>query len=798
MEFHKIRKALAVFLLTGLTAVYFAEALFFNEVLSFRDLSRYFFPLRFFTTLSMKSGILPLWNPHIFCGTPHLALQQSIIFYPLSIIYYLLPFDKAFNVFLVCHIALAGIFMYLAGLRWRLRSSSSLVAAITFMFSGYVISAMNLATTLSSIVWLPMILLFFDRGLSRDDTKDILITALFLGAMFFGGEPSIFYSTLWVLLFYAVFFWLNNKGALTVRRVAQHYFLAASVGVFLSALQLIPFLELARFADRTIGGAGYSQVTMWSMPLRDIISFVIPFLGRTDFSTESYWKEQNWAIVIYTGVFAALLVLMAILFRKDWKVRFLILLGLFFLLISFGSHTPFYRLLYNFIPGFRFVRYPVRFLYVTTFAIAMLSGMGFDAYIEGKNAQDERLIRFFKQLLFVLYASSLIFLALHMYKTDAMEAIRHIFCAKHLGSETKNAAALFSIAASIFNIGRFLGFFMGGGVLLFLGLKEKVGSPIISFAFISLVIIDLFSAEPGILTRLETAVFHKKTPNIEYLEKDKSFFRFFVSPKTREESYFLKGMTYESAIDIGKDRLTANWPILYGLYDASGYDSIRLVNYTKLITLVETSSSPSATRILDMLNVKYLIVSKEIDTEGYRLVNKSEAAYLYENMRVLPRAFLVGSFKVLRKEEDVASRFKSKEFDPAQEVILEEEPKSYIVPSISYIVKTKYDVRTTNDEKVEIVKYTPNEVVIKAVVNSPKFLVLSDSYYPGWKAYVDGTREKIYVANYALRAVYLNAGEHAVRFVFDPLSFKLGASLSITTLLFLALYIVIKKRYDII
>ena len=181
MEFHKIRKALAVFLLTGLTAVYFAEALFFNEVLSFRDLSRYFFPLRFFTTLSMKSGILPLWNPHIFCGTPHLALQQSIIFYPLSIIYYLLPFDKAFNVFLVCHIALAGIFMYLAGLRWRLRSSSSLVAAITFMFSGYVISAMNLATTLSSIVWLPMILLFFDRGLSRDDTKDILITALFLG-----------------------------------------------------------------------------------------------------------------------------------------------------------------------------------------------------------------------------------------------------------------------------------------------------------------------------------------------------------------------------------------------------------------------------------------------------------------------------------------------------------------------------------------------------------------------------------------------------------------------------------------
>ena len=84
-------------------------------------------------------------------------------------------------------------------------------------------------------------------------------------------------------------------------------------------------------------------------------------------------------------------------------------------------------------------------------------------------------------------------------------------------------------------------------------------------------------------------------------------------------------------------------------------------------------------------------------------------------------------------------------------------------------------------------------MIIKTVVNTPKFLVLSDSYYPGWKVYVDNRRQKLYKADYTLRAVSLSAGEHTVRFVFDPFSFKAGATLSIATALSI-LYIVIKKK----
>ena len=310
---------------------------------------------------------MPLWNPYIFCGTPHLALQQSVIFYPLSIIYYLFSFGYAFNIFLVMHIFLAGFFVVLLGRRWGFHESASMLAAIIFMLSGYIVSTLNLATTLSSCIWLPIILLFFDKALSDRKPGYTFLTSIFLAIMFLGGEPSIFYSTLWALLFYSIFFWLNNRVRRSLKNVAGCYFSAITIGLLLSSLQLIPFLELMRLADRTTSFAAYEHLAKWSLPLKDTLSFIIPFLARTDFSRESYWREQNWVYLIYVGVFAMVLILLSVFARKNWKIRFLFFLGTLALFISYGNNTPLYYIIYKFIPGFRYIRYPVRFLYLTTF-----------------------------------------------------------------------------------------------------------------------------------------------------------------------------------------------------------------------------------------------------------------------------------------------------------------------------------------------------------------------------------------------------------------------------------------------
>jgi uncharacterized membrane protein YfhO len=122
------------------------------------------------------------------------------------------------------------------------------------------------------------------------------------------------------------------------------------------------------------------------------------------------------------------------------------------------------------------------------------------------------------------------------------------------------------------------------------------------------------------------------------------------------------------------------------------------------------------------------------------------------------------------------SRMTSKAFHPDKEVLLEEEPKwegQSINPALTKESKGLPKI------SVEFVSETNNRLLLTAKAQEKTLLVLNDTYFPGWKAFADGKRTKIYRADYTFRAIPLNAGTHTVEFVYDPLSFKLGAAISI-------------------
>jgi hypothetical protein len=282
---------------------------------------------------------------------------------------------------------------------------------------------------------------------------------------------------------------------------------------------------------------------------------------------------------------------------------------------------------------------------------------------------------------------------------------------------------------------------------------------------------------------------------VEFLKRDKGLFRFYASPQTRYENVFLRvdGRTYGEALAEAKDKLCANRMMEYKLYDAWGYESLKLMNYTKFEHLIDSYGLAACGRLLDLLNVKYIATMREVDVKGYTLVNRG-VAYLYENENVLPRAFLVPRYVVLKNERDIANRLKSAEFLPGEEVILEEGPE------LGHHVTASQGHRSGEDghgqeETVTITKYAANEVVIDLVAASPKFLVLSDQFYPGWKAFVDGERTRLYKADFVLRAVYVeNPGHHTVRFVYDPFSFKVGLVVSLVTVITTGLILFVRRR----
>jgi uncharacterized membrane protein YfhO len=109
-----------------------------------------------------------------------------------------------------------------------------------------------------------------------------------------------------------------------------------------------------------------------------------------------------------------------------------------------------------------------------------------------------------------------------------------------------------------------------------------------------------------------------------------------------------------------------------------------------------------------------------------------------------------------------------KGFDPGQEVLVEEEPKW----------ERSSSSRVAGKNKIEFISETDNRLQLHVETKEDSLLVLSDTYYPGWKVFVDGTSEKIYQANYTFRTVPLRAGTHQVEFVYDPMSFKLGAGVT--------------------
>lgn len=781
-----IRWALAVSLLAGLTLIYFYEFLFSENIFTFRDLSRYYYPLRLFASNLIKTGHFPFWNPFVGSGHPLFASLQSVVLYPPSLVYYLLNFDFAFNFFIVLHIFLGGLFFYLLMRDLKFNHLSSLISAVTFMFGGYLIAVINLTTTLASAVWFPLVFLFYNRALSAGKIINLTLSSFFLGLMFLAGEPTPMYATVFLLGLFSLNRIISEK-----KRIFEIIILYVSfIAIFalLFSFQILPFLELIKLSNRS--QSLFSDSVYWSFPPRDLVNLLLPFFyGPLQFQNDAGFR-QDWLLLTYLGVIPVILFLLSFIFSRDKFSNFFKVIFLIGIIMIFGKFTPVYKLFYKFVPGFGLIRYPVKFFFLSAVSFAFLAGSGWQKYYEMAKVSDPRLIKFIKRLFFAAFIAALIFLTLYLSKNFIASRAWNYIERLDLKEKYDKFKYFLIFNVDFFNFRRMLLFFILGALGLFFGAKKKAGLALTGGFIFSLIFIDLYGGKNiEVNPVIKKEVFHKVTPNIAFLKKDKSLFRVFASAQMNKLNETLRGNTYEEAFAASVDDLCSNRLIEYGIYDARGYFSIHNANYSKVLNLVDTSPLPSSTNILSMLNVKYILTPKEIDDKQCELVNKGLSSFLYENKAVLPRSYLVPKFVVLKQEADIANKLKSKEFFPAKEVVLEEEPLSpQVSPNLA---------KQENKEYVNILIYEPNQAVIEAnVLNQAKFLILADNYYPGWQVFVDAKQGKIYKANYILRGVYLPAGKHIVRFVYNPVSFKIGSLISLSCLFALIILILIDKTKD--
>ncbi len=855
-------------------ALLFSPALFLFDLfngrylLIDRDLAPYFIPSRFFWVESIKHGSFPLWNPYQFSGQPFFANPQHAMFYPFNGLFFLLPFDVAFNGIIMLHLFLGGLFTYLLLRDLKANSTGSLISGLIFMLSGYLLSVHSLLTILLSSVWIPLIMMLFRRAIIEKGLKNEILTAVFITLSFWGGGIEIVYGNFFILLLMLIFspptvprsgvkegvveplcglpeFRRPQRAAPTgflrdtifyrvlFNRVRSLFFISI-LFLFLSAIQLFPFVELFHHSIRG-SGISYQDATVWSFAPRDVLLFFLPDAYGYFLDMKQYWVAQCWFKTLYTGGLPFILSLIFFLFGRQvgeplrglsngtvaegrlHKIHFFrtdrglyLSLMLFSIFLSLGQYNPLYALVFKYVPFFNGIRYPAKFLYIFILALSITAGLGFERLTElSKEAEHKKYKTLFIafSLVCVLFLS---FLVLGHKEIERFLKLRDI-----------DFPQFNHVSVNLFHAKRFFFYLVIFFLLIRVGdeVRWKSWAKILLIFFLTA---DLFG-NMGFYGKQKSDDFFRKTKILEIITGDKRNFRTFSTEKTvAMDTQILATTTFY--LDILKEKHPPSMRLPYLLHDIWGIDVIRVKRGDDLYNAFTGVSSISATNLVDLYGIKYVISVAPIEGDPrfeliFGMVEglegkkedllKQNTIKLYKNRKCFARAWLVKDFKVL-DSKTILSMMTQKGFDPGQEVFLEEEPK-WINPPLPPFTRGGVGglneplsgfqnkgglmgspLRRANDvgelpcglpEKAEIVSESNNRLYLQVMAAENGLLVLSDTYYPGWKALVNGRETKIYRADYAFKAIPLNAGTHQVEFVYDPMSFKLGAGVTLLGIL---------------
>jgi hypothetical protein len=755
-----------ILILVGITLLFFAKVLFTNFTFGYGDIHRYFYPIRYFTASAIKEGVIPLWNPYLYAGIPNLAALQPAVFYPVSILTYIFPFFLGIELFIISHFTLSAIFTYLLMINLNVSKPGALVSAITYGFSGFLLSVVDMLTTLSAATWTPLIFLFYNKALTYKSNIYLCLTGLFLGIQFLAGEPTQLYGTFIILILFTI------GKALRAQATVFSLPLVGLIALGLVLFQILPFVEMVLLSTRT-SGLKFTHATSLSLGPHELLNLILPFFTGNFIAKSHFWFGQSWLESIYLGILPILFAFISIIFliRKRIVLFFAIIIFIF-LLLSFGNLFPIYQILYNYLPGFSMIRYPVKFFSFAAFGGSILAGFGYDYLITKIKDNGSKLISLFS-IFILIYAGS--FLVFYLNQEKVILFLKKIFFPYSSDIQIDTWANTlfinFIVVCSILLLG-----------ILFISLlfKEKISIDIFNFGTIGIIIIDLFLFGVRINPFIYQQIYTYKSDSLKFILQDRDCYRILLEPKTDKYFHIIRGDTLEEALIGVQKSLVHNYGLFYKVFDAQGYESLVLNDYNQLLKIIKKEGKWN---LLNLLNIKYIISKFELNMKQLKLVYEDEAIKIYRNTTCLPRAFFVSKARVIKDRQKILEVMKNSTFEPKKEIILEEK------------IQCKIQNVECKMQNVKIVNYQPNRVVLNAYCDVDSILFLSDTYYPNWVAYIDGKPTKVYRANYSFRAINFPAGEHIVEFVYLPLSFFAGSIGSIVSgLILIGLIFIWKKK----
>jgi hypothetical protein len=779
-----LRHGLSVFLgFSWLYVLFFAPALGAGKVLAPGDGWAYYLPAFY--------APKPIWTDLVAGGYPLMGDPQNMAWYPPARLLGLIP--GSWNAFVLLAYVLASSFTYLYVYTLTTSRLGAIVAGIVYGMSGFMMSHLGHTTMIHGAAWIPLLICALERLRWRWTTGWAAIAIGATASCVLAGHPQIAVYGLGLGAIYVLV--LGGTAAVGRWRYYGMVLGSMAIGLGLSAIQIVPTIELSGLSNRAT--MTFAQFSGMSLPREQLLQFLFPYFFGGPFAFAGiapgpyqlpYWGQWNVAeITGYVGLLPLMLAGLGGIATRGSRsvVNFWLGVGLIAFLLALGGDTVLGHWLYH-VPIYNKFRAQGRHFVEVALACSVLSGFGVAAIQSRPSPSDGRPLVSRRLMRRLCAVSVIVMCGGLMSKLWPIATLRAQ--AAKVGVAVLPVSPWDNPAIGIPLV------LLGLSLLALVLWYRWPRRPFLAGMLIAVVILNLASFGWFCEWQLLSPPARRLVPN----QMVQTYARLLRSQHDRWLTFNALNAAFLQPFLTTTDRrhrdalqdvaVFPNMTRLWGLPSLDTYSPLMLSRFTELTQLSANGDllNPPLNlvdRRLDVMAVRYLLLPNPATlslplfaaSPQWRQVEQTPSGLIYQNQRALPRAWLVAETIALAPTQVLTAIHTSqlpdgRVYQPETMALVEDPQAAFNAPALPATARAK------------ILDLMDTRVTIQTQSLTATFLVLSDTFYPGWQATIDGKPTKIFQTNYVQRGVQVPAGNHLVEYRFEPMSFKLGAGITIAAL----------------
>lgn len=759
------------------TIVFLGDLFVQGRVFLARDTLFDMLPMRLFAASSLASGHFPFWCPEVGTGKPFLGDPMSAALYPLHVVFHIFSPAFALKMTWLAHLCIAGAGMYWLMREFTVGCVAAICSAFGFMFGTWYIAQVEFIVNLTTAAWIPFplaVLARFQRALPSEakcwwaeawrQRRLGAVLALVFACQFTANYPEWMIYPMVAIAGLVLVAFLQQRCAVAVAAQVAFLLVSGLLAIGLVLPQLGPILEFIPQSERAT--TFDNRFEMASPGLSHAATVLFPFLHGWPGYPDCFWAKdvyEYWVAAFYIGtlgVFAAPFAIM-IGFQdklpqdRRWLAATLgfglIVIGI---ILSAGHNTPVYAWVHQNVPLMKAFRFPAKFLVLVVLGLLLVGGVGLDALRQTVWSRRQRRL---------VYA---------VVTCEALLGLSLVLVAMYVSGDSAKLRALLGVPASvpehrISSLSKQLLLDLAFCTLA-LGLVAVHGlvpwfkkTPMLAIAPPVLVFVNLFCVSRQMLPTAADSIANK-SENLAIAKLVGGQPEYRVHSMYWDIQQYFYANADVSLFEWGRQAGVADSWLPYGI-SQTWCGGPKLKNVNQMLGFLSQPGRPAHAEIVaDVLGIRWLLVGD--DWQQVLAGGLARSLHVVSRPGAVPRISLAAKWQRVGSDRQVwelmASGNLTKDRPFVEPVVLERGcERVRDVPSDSHIA---------NGGEVCDINYRNNSVTATVDVDDASLLVLSDTWYPGWRARLDEFEVPIHRVNALFRGVFVPPGRHLIRFEYQP------------------------------